>query len=120
MDTRRRSPIAEGDPAQDRSVASPSTAKLDRNLPTLRSAGQRGARQSIASTRGPADRELDRSLAVSLPGDEDWRRRENARLRAQHTCIREMSSMRCRACNAGVPFPHQSIGELLDDLAARR
>ena len=57
---------------------------------------------------------------MSLPGDEDWRRRENARLRARHTCMRDMSSMRCRACNAGVPYPSQSVDEMFAEMDARR
>ena len=36
---------------------------------------------------------------MSLPGDEDWR---------------------CRACNAGVPYPSQSVDEMLAEIVARR
>jgi hypothetical protein len=44
----------------------------------------------------------------------------DAELRAMHTCIKDMSSMNCRACNAGIPYPHQSIEELLGSMTTSR
>ncbi len=39
----------------------------------------------------------------------------NAELRAKHTCMDARSggtSMTCRACNRGVPYPHETIEEI--------
>jgi hypothetical protein len=36
-----------------------------------------------------------------------------AELRRQHTCVKDISSINCRACNRGVPYPHESLDELL-------
>lgn len=44
----------------------------------------------------------------------------DAELRARHTCIRDASSMRCSACNAGVPYPHASVDDLIDGIARER
>jgi hypothetical protein len=41
-------------------------------------------------------------------------------LRQQHTCTQTMSSMNCRACNAGVPYPHQSVDEMIEQMAKVR
>ena len=43
---------------------------------------------------------------------------EKLRLRAQHTCVKDMSSMKCRACNRGVPYPALTIEEIEEALAA--
>ncbi len=43
-----------------------------------------------------------------------------AELRARHTCMRSMSSMNCRACNAGVPYPHESVDDMLARMRDRR
>lgn len=43
--------------------------------------------------------------------------KEKAALRARHTCIKAVSSLRCHACNNGVPYPAltlEEIDELLD------
>lgn len=37
-------------------------------------------------------------------------------LRAQHTCMREMTSMHCLACARGVPYPALTIEEIQDAL----
>jgi len=42
--------------------------------------------------------------------------REDQKLRAQHTCQQSMSSMNCRGCNRGVPFPHPSIEEIIEGM----
>lgn len=39
---------------------------------------------------------------------------ERAALRAKHTCIKSMSSTTCRACNNGVPYPHETVPEILE------
>jgi hypothetical protein len=49
---------------------------------------------------------------------------ERRRLRALHTCVRDISSMNCRACNSGVPYPPlveegASLEELLDAMFPR-
>ena len=41
----------------------------------------------------------------------------DAELRAQHTCVRSGSSMRCIACNAGVPYPHEPLEELKENIS---
>lgn len=45
---------------------------------------------------------------------------EKLALRAQHTCIKEMTSVRCRACNSGVPYPALTVDEIIESLAAGR
>ena len=50
---------------------------------------------------------------------------ERHRLRAMHTCVRDMSSMRCTACNRGVPYPplvdeDATFDELLDAMFPAR
>lgn len=50
---------------------------------------------------------------------------ERRRLRAMHTCVRDMSSMKCSACNRGVPYPPlvdegASLDELLDAMFPAR
>ena len=40
-------------------------------------------------------------------------KRTAAEQRAQHTCMKDISSMNCRACNAGVPYPHESVKDML-------
>lgn len=45
-------------------------------------------------------------------------KKENARLRGLHTCTMSMSSMNCRACNRGVPYPHMTIEEIKSALEA--
>lgn len=50
---------------------------------------------------------------------------ERRRLRALHTCTRDMSSMQCSACNRGIPYPPlvdegASFDELLDAMFPRR
>jgi hypothetical protein len=45
---------------------------------------------------------------------------ERAALRAQHTCVKTMSSIGCRACDRGVPYPHQTIEELVESMGANR
>ncbi len=57
---------------------------------------------------------------MSAPMSMDERRR----LRARHTCVRDMSSMRCRACNRGIPYPPlvdegATLAELLDAMFPR-
>lgn len=52
-------------------------------------------------------REAARLMAVLV---EDAK--ERARQRAMHTCIKAMSSIRCTACNRGVPYPHATIEEI--------
>jgi hypothetical protein len=42
-----------------------------------------------------------------------------AELRRQHTCIMKTSSMDCRACNRGVPYPHMTIEETLASMGPR-
>lgn len=34
---------------------------------------------------------------------------ERARLRARHTCIRDLSSRGCHACNTGTPYPAMTL-----------
>lgn len=41
-------------------------------------------------------------------------------LRAQHTCIRQTSSMACLACNRGVPYPAATVDEILDEVRDTR
>ena len=36
-------------------------------------------------------------------------------LRAQHTCMKDLRSASCAACNRGMPYPHASVDELLKD-----
>jgi len=50
---------------------------------------------------------------------------ERRRLRAQHTCQRDLSSLHCRACNRGVPFPPlvdegATLEQLLDAMFPQR
>ncbi len=45
---------------------------------------------------------------------------EKQALRAQHTCVLKMTSVNCRACNRGVPYPHMTIDEVKEALAAGR
>lgn len=45
---------------------------------------------------------------------------EKQRLRGMHTCIMDMSSMRCRACNRGVPYPALTIAEIEESLRVGR
>lgn len=40
--------------------------------------------------------------------------KSNAELRAKHTCVMAASSMRCLACNRGVPYPALTTEELED------
>ena len=44
---------------------------------------------------------------------------EDRKLRAQHTCVKDMSSLGCRACNRGVPYPHATTEELVADMKAQ-
>lgn len=46
-------------------------------------------------------------------------KKTDAELRAQHTCTKSMSSMNCRACNAGVPYPHEPVEEMLQRISRR-
>lgn len=43
---------------------------------------------------------------------------ENRALRAQHTCV--LSSMNCRACHDGVPYPALTPDEVQDALRQGR
>lgn len=56
-------------------------------------------------------------------GANDWARwmawRIEEKLRGQHTCIGSMSSLGCRACNRGVPYPHAEVRDLLVFAMAR-
>lgn len=45
---------------------------------------------------------------------------EKLALRAKHTCMLKMSSMRCIGCNAGVPYPALTIAEIEESLAEGR
>lgn len=38
------------------------------------------------------------------------------RLRALHTCTAGHGSMSCRACSRGVPYPHRTVEEILDEM----
>ena len=40
----------------------------------------------------------------------------NAELRAQHTCVLASSSMNCKGCRDGVPYPALSIAEIREAL----
>ena len=76
-------------------------------FPCLTNAGKESSKCHAA--RG---REAARLMAVLV---EDAK--ERARQRAMHTCIKAMSSIRCTACNLGVPYPHATIEEIKDSLA---
>lgn len=41
-------------------------------------------------------------------------------LRARHTCIRDVSSLHCVACNHGVPYPALTLEEINDALGIGR
>lgn len=41
-------------------------------------------------------------------------------LRAQHTCVKKMSSLRCSACNSGVPYPELTIAEMIEQMKRAR
>lgn len=45
---------------------------------------------------------------------------ERAAQRAKHTCMKTMESRSCRACNAGIPYPHPSVDEIERELARYR
>lgn len=45
---------------------------------------------------------------------------EKLELRAQHTCVLKMTSVNCRACNRGVPYPALTVDEIIESLAAGR
>lgn len=51
----------------------------------------------------PAD--LRWAIALAWRLDQD--------LRDQHICMKAMSSMNCGACNRGVPYPHESVEDML-------
>jgi len=44
----------------------------------------------------------------------------NDELRAQHTCIISLSSMRCQACARGAPYPALTLDEIKDALRKGR
>ena len=65
------------------------------------------------------DPKIQRAIIEILYGREHRAAREpdadaaqRARLRARHTCVMATSSMNCRACNRGIPYPALTIEEI--------
>jgi hypothetical protein len=55
------------------------------------------------------------------PGCDNYHQKARERAqRQQHTCTKNMSSMNCSACNRGVPYPHETVEEILDRMAPKQ
>jgi len=80
-------------------------------------------RDRIMKENEAIGRELERRRqldADSLVREAGAVRELERRQRSQHTCTKNMSSMNCHACNAGVPYPHQPVDEIMQRGAAMK